>query len=90
MLTSGGESAHVHFHDGQVMHQPVHGSHRHGLVREDFVPRRERRIGREGTALDFLALGDQLKQRGGPDLGAPGLGMTDASHQMCPAKCTRP
>ena len=72
------------------MHEPVHSGHRHGLVWEDLVPRRERRIGRVGTALGFLALGDQLKQHGDLDLGAPWLGMTDASHQMCPAKCKRP
>ena len=66
------------------MDETNHGGHRNGLVREDLVPRNHQRIGRVGTALGFLALGDQLKQHGCPDLGAPWLGMTDASHQMCP------
>ncbi len=68
------------------MHEPVYGGHRHGLVREDYVPSDDQRIGRMGTTLGLLELGNQLKQRGGLDLGTSGLGMTDASHQMCPAK----
>jgi hypothetical protein len=62
------------------MHKPAHGSHRHGHVRKDLFPRRERRIGRVGTDLGFLALGDQLRQHGGLDMGTLGVGMTDARH----------
>ena len=68
------------------MHEPVHRGLRRGHVQEDYVQPNDQRIGRVGTALGFLALGDQLKQLGGPDLGAAGLGMTHASHQVCPAK----
>ena len=65
------------------MHEPVHGGLHQGYERQDYVKRTDQRIGRVGTALGFLALCDQLRQRGGPDLGAPGLGMTDASHHVC-------
>ena len=72
------------------MHEPVHRGLPQGHVQEDYVQHNDQRIGRVGTALCFLALGDQLKQHGGLDLGAPGLGMTGARHQICPAKCGSP
>ena len=34
-----------------MVHQAIHGGHRHGLVREHLVPRRERRVGGDGDAL---------------------------------------
>ena len=71
------------------MHSSVHGGYCHDLVLENFVPRNHQRIGRVGTALGFLALGDQLKQHGGPDLDAPGIGMTGARHQVWPGKCEK-
>ena len=72
------------------MHEPVHRGLSQGHVQKDYVQRNDQRIGRVGTALGFLALGDQLKQHRGLDLGEQGLGTTDASHQMCPAKCESP
>ena len=59
---------------------------RHGLVREDFVPRTDQRIGLDGDALALVALGNQLRQHGGLDMGTPGVGMTDARHQVWPGK----
>ena len=54
------------------MREPVHGGLNQGYERQDFVQRHEQRIGRVGTAFCFLALGNQLKQHGGLELGAPG------------------
>ena len=52
------------------MHESVHSGRRHGFVREDLVPRNEKRIGRDGDALALVELSNQLKQHGGLDLGA--------------------
>ena len=71
------------------MHEPVHRGLSQGHVQKDYVQRNDQRIGRVGTALGFLALDDQLRQHGGPDLGAPGLGMTGARHQVWPGKCEK-
>jgi hypothetical protein len=45
------------------MHEPVHGGHRHGLVWEDLVPRREWRIGRDRDALALGMAGHVASQK---------------------------
>lgn len=44
------------------MDQAVDGGHRHGLVRKQLIPFRERRVGRDGDALALIALADELKE----------------------------
>ena len=69
----------VHLQDGRVMHKPVHGGHRHGLVRADLAPRRERHFDHDG---DAFALLNQVKQHERLGPGAPGLAHIDQHDQV--------
>jgi hypothetical protein len=58
----------VHLQDRGVVHEPVDGRQRHGLVGENLAPFAEGLIGRDEQGPAFIAGGDQLEQYTGLSL----------------------
>ena len=55
----------VHLQDRGVVHEPVDGRQRHGLVGENLAPFAERLVGGDEQRSAFIAGGDQLEQNSG-------------------------
>jgi hypothetical protein len=58
----------VHLQDRRVVHKPLNGRQRHGLVGEDLTPFTERLVGGDQQGSAFVTGGDELEQHTGLSL----------------------
>jgi hypothetical protein len=55
----------VHFENGGVVNEAIHGGQRHGLIGKELVPFRESLIGGDQERTMFVSVADQFEQNRG-------------------------